>query len=180
MNAGPLRVLATVAAMLANCDGAKAQTPVAADARSASEARSATAPRPTGLPSPAVAPVEGGTDISFGRDILPVFERTCTQADNCHGSVPAEAIDLDLRAPTAYEALAGRPAQGRRGALRVAPGDPSASFLLAKVAGPLRPGEGKPMPLDPDTGAPLRPSPITRDFVGQVLRPWIQAGAPNN
>jgi hypothetical protein len=35
------------------------------------------------------------------------------------------------------------------------------SFLLAKLVGPLGDGEGKRMPLDADTGAPLRPSPIT-------------------
>jgi hypothetical protein len=117
---------------------------------------------------------------SFGRDIEPVLEKTCTQADNCHGNVPAEAIDMDLRPPAAYEALVGRPAQARHGALRVAPGNVPASFLVSKLVGPLKHGEGKLMPLDPDTGAPAKPSPLPPDFVERVLKPWIAAGAQNN
>jgi hypothetical protein len=117
---------------------------------------------------------------SFARDVAPVLESTCAQADDCHGKVPAEAIDMDLRPTASYGALVGTPAQARRGTLRVAPGDVRGSFLVAKLIGRLKAGEGKPMPLDPLTGGPARPNPLPPDFVEQVLTPWIAAGAPNN
>jgi len=36
------------------------------------------------------------------------------------------------------------------------------------------------MPLDPDTGVPIVPSPLPSGFIDGVLRPWIAAGAANN
>jgi hypothetical protein len=160
-----LAVIAGVA-----CDRGTAARPTA------SEATPATPSDP-----PSVAPtLHDASGVSFRRDIVPVFEKTCTQADHCHGSVLAEDIDLDLRPAAAYGSLVERRAQARAGALRVKAGDSSASFLVTKIVGPLKHSEGKRMPLDPDTGAPAEPSPITREFVDHVLRAWIGAGAPNN
>jgi hypothetical protein len=139
-------------------------------------AASVSAPSPTTTDASSL--IDAG--VSFRRDIVPIFEETCTQADDCHGSAPAEGVDLDLRAAASYESLVDRPARARRGALRVARGDPRASFVVAKLIGPLRHGEGKRMPLDPLTGSPERPNPITNDFIERVLKPWIEAGAPNN
>jgi hypothetical protein len=60
------------------------------------------------------------------------------------------------------------------------PGDAQASFLLDKLTGRLGPvQEGKRMPIDAETGAPVVPSPLPSDFM-DGLEQWIAAGAPNN
>ena len=60
-----------------------------------------------------------------------------------------------------------------------APGEPGRSFLVEKLTGHLGPNEGSPMPLDPDTGIVLRPSPI-EPFIAATLIPWITEGARDN
>ncbi len=118
---------------------------------------------------------------SFRADVLPVLALNCASAEGCHGNKPTPSVDLDLRAASAYEQLVDKPSRARRGALRLKPGDPQASFLLDKLTGSLGPvQEGKRMPLDAETGAPIVPSPLPPDFVEKVLEPWIAAGAPNN
>jgi hypothetical protein len=89
-------------------------------------------------------------------------------------------VHLDLRPSAAYRALVRHPAEARRGAMLVAPGDPSRSFLVAKLTGALGPGEGKAMPLDVDTGTPVVPSPIDGRFIHDILERWIAAGAPDD
>lgn len=118
--------------------------------------------------------------ISFRDEIYPVLAKYCATAEGCHGSRPTESVDLDLRAGAAYAQLVGTAAEARKGSLRVKPGDAAASFLVDKLAGSLRSDEGKTMPLDVESGAPLNPSPLPPDFIEKILKPWIQAGAPNN
>src|SRR5437868_8736612 len=117
---------------------------------------------------------------SFQADILPVLQRDCADAKGCHGLDPTESIAMDLRPPTAFQELVGVPAKGRPSSLRVLPGHPEKSFLVDKLTAKLRSGEGKAMPLDPDTGVPILPSPLPLGFVDGILRPWIAAGAPDN
>ena len=118
---------------------------------------------------------------SFRADILPVMALHCASAEGCHGTKPTPSVSLDLRASAAYGELVNKPAEGRRGALRVKPGEPRASFLVDKLTGQLGSvQEGKRMPIDVDTGAPVIPSPLPRDFSEHVLEPWIAAGALNN
>jgi len=119
------------------------------------------------------------TTPSFKTDILPVFARSCVSMKGCHGDAPTESVDLDLRAAAAYSQLVSHAAQARKTAVRVAPGDPAASFLVAKLTGSLAFGEGKSMPIDPQTGSPVESNPLA-DFVDRILKPWIGAGAPNN
>ena len=116
---------------------------------------------------------------SFRRDVVPALLKGCASANGCHGDKPTHSVYLDLRAPAAYSQLVGVEAEARSGAVRVKPGDPAASFLLDKLRGSLLPREGKRMPIDPDTGVPLEPSPMATDF-DDVLTRWIAAGAPNN
>ncbi len=117
---------------------------------------------------------------SFRADILPVLVRNCATAEGCHGNKPTSSVDLDLRASAAYRQLVDMPSEARRGAVRVKPGDAQASFLLDKLTGRLGPvQEGKRMPVDAETGAPVVPSPLPSDFM-DVLEQWIAAGAPNN
>lgn len=144
-------------------------------------------PVPERAPSPAIdagslAPSASPTTAapSFRRDILPVLLRDCATAKGCHGPAPTDSVHLDLRPAAAYPALVGQEAEARKGALRVSPGDPARSFLLAKLTGALGPNEGKAMPIDVDTGAPILPSPVSSGFIHDTLEPWIAAGAPNN
>lgn len=118
---------------------------------------------------------------SFRGDIAPVLVLHCSSADGCHGNKPSPSVDLDLRDSSAYGQLVGKPSEARRGAQRVKPGDPESSFLVDKLTGRLGSAqEGKRMPIDAETGAPIVPSPLPADFVENVLEPWIAAGAPNN
>lgn len=118
---------------------------------------------------------------SFRAELVPYFQRTCAQARDCHGEHPNLNVDLDLHtADRMWSQLVNHASAERRGAVLVKPGDPDASFLVAKLTGKLRDREGKAMPEDPETGAPLKPVPFDPDFIEQALRPWIVAGAPNN
>lgn len=133
------------------------------------------------------APTPGKTETvrrpavpSFRRDILPVLSTNCAGAEGCHGDHPTDKVDLDLRAENAYHDLVDRPAKARRGAVLVAPGDLAASFLVAKLTATQTAAEGKAMPIDPRTGATVSMTPPAREFVETVLRPWIEAGAPDN
>jgi len=129
--------------------------------------------RDKGTTSPAAQP-------SFSGDIEPVLARYCASADGCHGDHPTHSVSLDLRPSHAYAALVSVPAKTRAGAVRVVPREPERSFLLDKLTGTLAFGEGKPMPLDPATGAPPERSPLPPAFVDQVLKGWIGRGAPDD
>jgi hypothetical protein len=130
---------------------------------------------------PAAAPAKTAAAVpSFRSDILPVLSTNCAGADGCHGDHPTDKVDLDLRAGNAYHDLVDGPAKARPGAVLVKPGDPTASFLVAKLTATQTPSEGKAMPIDPRTGAPVSMTPPAREFVDTVLRPWIEAGAPDN
>jgi hypothetical protein len=98
--------------------------------------------------------------------------RGCTTA-SCHGP-KGRAGGLELTYDRARKDLVGVPplneAARAAGLLRVAPGDPDRSFLLAKLTGPLAEGQGLPMPL---VGPPLSANRIA------VLRRWIAAGTPD-
>ena len=127
-------------------------------------------------PKPAPAP----TVPSFRTSVLPHMQKHCAEAEGCHGPKPTDSVDLDLRPAAAYEQLVNHAAQARKGALRIKSGDVAGRFLVDKLTGGLRKREGKTMPIDADTGAPIEPVPTDPAFVEQVLKPWIVAGAPNN
>jgi hypothetical protein len=77
---------------------------------------------------------------------------------------------MNLTEGNAYANLVGAAAIQKPGLQRVAPGDPTNSYLVHKVEG--RAGiTGQRMPL---TGTPLTDGQIL------VIRRWIELGAPNN
>lgn len=117
---------------------------------------------------------------SFHADVEPVLARFCASAEGCHGDSPSHSVKLDLRVGYTYRDLVAAPAKTRAGAVRVVPGDPDRSYLLDKLHGTLAAGEGKAMPLDPQTGAPLETSPLPRGFVDHALPSWIARGAPDD
>jgi mono/diheme cytochrome c family protein len=101
-------------------------------------------------------PPAAKTNIDFGRDIQPIFEKTCLR---CHGPErPKSQFRLDNR----ESALKG----GENG-VDIIPGDSAKSSLVYNVA---RLVEGLEMP-PPGKGDPLTP-----EQVG-LLRAWIDQGA---
>ena len=111
----------------------------------------------------------GGT-TTFATLQEKIFTPSCA-LPSCHGGANQGA--LTLTAGSAYANLVGvapsNMAAHDAGLLRVAPGDPTRSFLLDKLEGTLSPDEGTPMP---QTGSPLPPTRI------DLIRRWIAAGAP--
>lgn len=94
----------------------------------------------------------------------------CTTS-SCHGA-PGKAGDLELTFDRGYAQLVGVPptneAAHAAGLLRVAPGDPDRSFLLAKLTGRLGAEQGDPMP---QVGRRLSPNKL------KLVRRWIAGGA---
>jgi Copper type II ascorbate-dependent monooxygenase, C-terminal domain len=108
---------------------------------------------------------------TFERIQNEVFNVSCS-ADSCHSSV-GQAGGLILEEGYSWDALSDQdPANHAarvHGMKRVWPGDPSRSFLIAKLTNNLAAGEGFPMPYN---ATPLDEATI------EVLKAWIEAGAP--
>lgn len=119
----------------------------------------------------AVTPAPAPTGSTFERLQTQVFNVSCS-SDSCHSSV-GRAGDLILQPGYAWDSLVNHPASNpvvaAQGWMRVKPGDPNTSFLVAKVADNLAAGEGLSMPYGV---APLDASTV------DVVRAWIEAGAP--
>jgi hypothetical protein len=134
----------------------------------------------TKVAKPPPGPPDAPPGPSFARDIAPVLEKNCAHEKGCHGAQPADDVDMDLRPAAAYRELVGKDAEQRQGALRVKPFDPDGSFVVDKLTGRLSGHDGKRMPIDPDTGIAVEPSPLPPGFVESTLVPWIAAGARDN
>jgi len=103
---------------------------------------------------------------SFSRDILRIFDtngaKTCAQS-NCHsGSRPAGGQNLEK--DKAYANIVNVASSEKPALKRVMPGDAANSYLFQKVSSGLMPRAGGPL-----TGADI-----------DLIRRWINAGAPNN
>src|SRR5262249_48898404 len=128
-----------------------------------------TGPGPGPEPEPTPAPTEIGGELEgIANDI---FTPRCA-LPSCHSST-GMAGALVLEHDLVYDELVGVPSfsSGARsaGLLRVAPGDPDASFLIRKLTGDLAAGQGSPMPL----GNPA----LDADLIERI-RAWIRSGAP--
>jgi hypothetical protein len=99
-----------------------------------------------------------------------VFNRSCASF-SCHGAAAAGGLTLtpDRALANLVGVVASNPDARAAGVLRVAPGDPEASFLLRKLLGSLGPGEGEQMPR---VGERLPAATL------DLVRRWIAAGAP--
>jgi hypothetical protein len=111
----------------------------------------------------------GSSAVSFKNDIAPLLETACSAA-GCHsGAKPKEG--LALQASVAYSELVGVAASQCGGTRKlVAPGDPSASYLMQKLLG-VDICTGTQMP---KAGQTLPKAQL--DSIGA----WICAGAQNN
>lgn len=108
------------------------------------------------------------SSVSFSSQIQPIFSASCALA-GCHAGIkPAEGMKLSTG--NAYASIVNVASVECSGRLRVAPGDPSQSYVMNKLMG-VSLCYGTQMP---KTGAKLPQSQI--DLIGS----WICNGAPNN
>lgn len=104
----------------------------------------------------------GTLEPSFDSIQANIFEQVC---EHCHAGANAPA-GLRLDAANSYAMLVGVASVERPGILRIAPGDPSNSYLIQKLEGTAAVGERMPAGLPP-----LPQSDIN------VVRQWITDGA---
>jgi len=104
--------------------------------------------------------------LSFTKDIAPVFESRCAV---CH-LTGEEVGGLVLLPDRTLATTVGIAAQEASGHLRIKPGDPDGSYLLAKIEGRhiAQGGSGGRMPF---ANAPLSAAEIA------MVRTWIAQGA---
>ncbi len=94
-----------------------------------------------------------------------IFTPNCTFS-SCHGASAQQGLSL---AGPAHAAIVGVASTEVAGMMRVAPGDPAASYLLHKLED-AKPTEGVRMPPD-------QPLPAHKI---EAIRLWIAAGAPDD
>lgn len=129
----------------------------------------ASGPVPSQQPKPssdsggtAGTPPNANTPVSFSRDIQPIFTRRCT---DCHGGSAGMFLDEG----ESYANLVNVPAtKGCTSEMRVKPGDPDASVLYKRLTGT-------------SCGAqmPKKAPPLPAEEIN-LIRRWIESGAPNN
>lgn len=139
-------------------------TPVQPPAARAAEPAPEPAPEPVAIPIPGEEEIEEAGagevgDVSFARDVMPIFEGRCI---SCHGGPRREGgqrIEEGLSLLTHRETMAG----STWGPV-VVPGDPAGSYLLELILS----GEM------PDDAPRLLPREI------RIITQWILSGAPDN
>lgn len=107
---------------------------------------------------------------SFTSNVVPIFEKRCSLG-GCH-SLATRQAGLALTAGAAYDALVNAPATLRPPLVRVKPGQPAESWLVAMIG--------------PDDAArhgvsrmPLATQPLTANQIATIIR-WIEQGAQHN
>jgi len=108
--------------------------------------------------------------VSFAKDIQPIFNNNCVI---CHQGQVAAQASLTLEPKLSYSNLVGMPSTESATELRVKPGSPDQSYIIAKLQGTQvqAGGSGARMPY----GAPS----ISLDQIN-LIQQWIAEGAPNN
>lgn len=110
---------------------------------------------------------------TFERIQTQVFDVSCS-SDSCHSSV-GQAGGMILDVDHSWDALVNHvpanPIAFAHGWMRVMPGDPAQSFLMAKLTSTLAAGEGLAMPYN---AAPLDAGTV------DIINAWIAAGAPKD
>jgi cytochrome c553 len=106
--------------------------------------------------------------VSFSKEIQPIFNNYCVV---CHQG--AGQAGLTLEPNLSYTKLVGVPSTESTAELRVKPGSPDQSYIIAKLQGTQvqAGGSGAQMPYG---AAPLAQAQIS------LIQQWIAEGAPNN
>jgi hypothetical protein len=107
------------------------------------------------------------TPISFSADVQPIFSRSCAKS-GCHAGAGVQQ-GLSLESGKSYTLLVGVASMEDPSLKRVDPGRSDLSYLIDKLEGT---GLGDRMPLG---GPPFLP-----DAEVQLIKDWIDQGAPNN
>lgn len=113
---------------------------------------------PTEVPGPKPPPVTvvatPNADVSFKRDVQPIFKSICAR---CHGGLdPIQELNLETREGALKGGLSG---------IVVKPGDPAASIMIRYIQNDFMPFETEPK--------------LTKDQK-QAIMNWIANGAPDN
>ena len=122
-----------------------------------------------------VDPSGGAPDIllpnpSFSTNVAPIFEKRCA-VGGCH-SIATHQAGLTLDSTRAYNALVGVPSSLRPTILRVAPGQPSQSWLVTMISADDATRENF-------SRMPLATQPLTANQIATIVR-WIEQGALRN
>lgn len=97
--------------------------------------------------------------VSFENDILPIFQQSCAK---CHGATDENGV---LRAEAGLDLLAYEKVMaGSEFGTVIEAGDVKGSYLIDMLVDGAMPEEGEPLPEEQI----------------QLIRDWIEAGAPNN
>ena len=104
-------------------------------------------------------PKTDSDQVSFSRDIQPMFKRHCVVCHGDMGGVSLASYD-DIMSPERPEPI-------------VVPGDPESSTLVKVI------DEAKMPAILPDVHDPLGGSPLS-DRELRTLRNWVRQGAKNN
>ncbi|MGN6186628.1 MAG: c-type cytochrome [Thermoanaerobaculia bacterium] len=116
-------------------------------------------------------PGSGGEPIdptaTFTRVQNEIITPTCLNL-GCHDPI-GQSSSLVMQASVSYSNLVNRPSVEMPSLMRVAPNDPSNSYLYRKVTGAGITGDRMPLSKPPLTDAQLK-----------LIRDWIRRGAPND
>ncbi len=132
--------------------------------------------------SGASAPDDGGTPAgqprSFRRDVVPIFAQSCA-SQSCHGD-PQNNLGVHFLPsdPDATYAELQRESATAKGAKLVVAGDPSKSFLFAKINGDE--GDYTAMCAMNSCGETMPPGTKIPSVQRDTIQQWILEGATND
>ncbi len=109
---------------------------------------------PAAAPTEAVAQAPAANTVSFAKDVMPIFEKSCIK---CHGGTDGEKGDLNL---TTHENLM----KGGKDGAAVVAGDAPNSLLIELIT------EGE---------MPKRAPKLAQEQIDLIVR-WVTEGALNN
>ena len=107
---------------------------------------------------------------SFSANVAPIFEKRCATG-GCHSLATRQAA-LALAPGVAYDEIVGVPSALRPSVLRVSPGQPSQSWIVAMISADDAARHGF-------SRMPLATQPLTPNQIETIVR-WIEQGALRN
>ena len=135
-------------------------------------------PSSTGTPQSDAGGTPAGQPRSFRRDVVPIFAQSCA-AQECHGD-PENTLGVHFVTsdPDGIYAELQHESPTAKGARFVVPGDPTKSFLYAKVNGDE--GDYADMCAMPGCGETMPPGTKIPSAQRDAIRQWIVEGATND
>ena len=110
------------------------------------------------------------SSVRFSQQIqAEILNPACVVCHTDDGRTPAAG--MNLKSGAAYASLVNTASSGKPGAIRVIPGNPTGSYLVQKLIG---------APDIVGLRMPRNGPPFLTDAQVDLIRQWIQNGAPNN